>query len=114
MPSQPAHISLIHRRCPRPSSRQDRRPVHQPEPHPLTFPPYQELHSGTLAQPTVCPPVTVRGGGVPPVSWTPERLVGTVRPGEEDVRQCRRDRTFRSRIRRSSGVKLWSCTGGPG
>src|SRR6266536_386640 len=51
-------------------------------------------------------------GGVPPVGWTPERLVGTVRSGGKDAPPCQGDRTFISRTRRSSGVKLLSWSAG--
>src|SRR6266571_4819069 len=51
-------------------------------------------------------------GGVPPVRWTPERLVGIVRLGGKDAPPCQGDRTFRSRTRRSSGVKLLSWSAG--
>lgn len=49
--------------------------------------------------------------GMPPFSWTPERLVGVVRPGGKDVRPCQGDRTSRSRTRRSFGVRRSCCTG---
>ena len=52
-----------------------------------------------------------RPSGVPPPSWTPERLVGSIRPGGKDVRPCHGDRTTRSRTRRSSDGKPSSCTG---
>jgi hypothetical protein len=52
--------------------------------------------------------------GVPPVSWTPEGLVGIVWLGRKDAPLCRGDRIFRSRTRRSFGVTLSSCTGGRG
>src|SRR6266508_5817542 len=51
-------------------------------------------------------------GGVPPFWWTPERLVGIVRLGGKDAPPCQGDRTFISRTRRSSGVKLLSCSAG--
>src|SRR6266511_3778017 len=49
--------------------------------------------------------------GMPPLSWTPERWVGTVRSGGEDVRPCQGDRTSRGRTRRSFGVKRSRCIG---
>jgi dephospho-CoA kinase len=49
--------------------------------------------------------------GMPPLSWTPERLVGGVRPGRKDRRPCQGDRTSRGRTRRSSGVRRSRCIG---
>jgi hypothetical protein len=37
MPSRPANISLIHRRCPGPSAAPGREQTHQREPDPLTL-----------------------------------------------------------------------------
>src|SRR5438128_1261364 len=37
MPSRPANVSLIHRRCPGRSAAPGREQTHQPEPDPLTF-----------------------------------------------------------------------------
>jgi transposase len=51
---------------------------------------------------------------VPPLSWTPERWVGTVRSGGEDVRPCQGDRTSRSRIPpefRGEAVALYRRSG---
>ena len=60
------------------------------------------------------PPSLQQLTGVPPVWWTPERLVGIVRLGGKDAPLCQGDRTFTSRIRRSSGVKLLSWSGRSG
>src|SRR6266567_1500479 len=56
--------------------------------------------------PESCAGVREGVGGVPPVRWTPERLVGIVRLGGKDAPPCQGDRTFIGRTRRSSGVKL--------
>jgi transposase len=56
--------------------------------------------------------VTLQEAGVPPVRWTPERLVGIVRLGGKDAPLCQGDRTFTSRTCRSSGVKLLSWSAG--
>ncbi len=47
--------------------------------------------------------------GVPPLSWTPERLVGSVRPGGKDAPPCQGDRISRSRTRRSFVVRRSRC-----
>jgi len=50
--------------------------------------------------------------GMPPLWWTPERLVGCVRPGGKDAPPCHGDRIIRSRIRRSFGVRRSRCIAG--
>lgn len=47
--------------------------------------------------------------GVPPSAWTPERWVGVVRPGRKDRVLWESQSVLRSRIRRSSSGRRWSC-----
>jgi hypothetical protein len=53
---------------------------------------------------------TVAAGGVPPFSWTPERLVGVVRSGGKDRVSWEHQGIHRSRTRRSSSGRRSSCS----